>query len=164
MARGPGGGLTVVVSPAALRRTFRRSLFGYRRADVDNYLDELLATHQALIDELDRVRRTGDHAARIGKEVAAVLRSLGESVAAVRDQAEAEAACLRAEAAAEAERVMAEVDARLVELWERRAAVTEALDRAANALAAARAYVEGIDLAGLRLRPQTSVEAVRVGG
>lgn len=154
----------MVVSAVALRRTFRRALFGYRRADVDEYLDELLATHQALIDELDRVRHATDCTERIGKEVAAILRSLGQSVAEVQDRAEAEAACLRAEAAAEVERVMAELDERLVQLWERRMAVTEALERAAHALDAARAYVDSIDLIGLRLRPQASVEAVRVGG
>lgn len=149
-------------SPMALRRTFPRGLFGYRRAAVDEYLDELLAAHQALLDELERIRRTNDYTERIGKEVAEVLRALGKSVAEVRDRAEAEAARLRAEAEAEAASVTAELDARLVQLWERRAAVTAALDRAAEALGAARACVEAIDLAGLRCWAPTSVEAVLV--
>jgi DivIVA domain-containing protein len=153
----------VSLSPIALRRSFRRGLFGYRRADVDEYLDELLATHQALLDELDRTRQATASTERIGREVAAILRSLGESVAQVQERAERDAARLRAEAAAEADQVMAELDAHLVRLWERRAAVAEALDRAAAALGAARACVDAIDLASLRCRPSVSTEAVLVG-
>lgn len=148
----------------AVHPRFRRGLFGYRRSDVDEYVEQLLAAHRALIEELERARRTTDYTTRIGAEVAALLRSLGESVADIRDRAEAEAACVRAQAAADAERVMDELDARLVQLWERRAAVVDALERAAHALDAARAHVDAIDLASLRLRRGESVEAVRIGG
>ncbi len=140
-------------------RPFRRAVFGYRRSAVDGYLSEVEVARSSLEAEVERLRPV-EPLTRVGDDVAALLTSFAETVSVLRDQIGAEADQLRLDAEAYAEHRKAEADqmvedarrmasaaaeelvgrarADVAALADHQLTIGEALDRAADTIAASK--------------------------
>jgi hypothetical protein len=90
-------------------RTFTRSLLGYAKAEVDAFVGETVAAADALRAQLGEAA-ANDPMARVGAEIASLLRSLAESVAAMHDDAERRAAELVGQAEETADKIRSDAE------------------------------------------------------
>jgi cell division septum initiation protein DivIVA len=96
------------------RPGFRRSLAGYRRADVDRYVSDVERARSAWSAEIERLRKV-EPLARLGDDIAELLTSFASAVVSVQDRLTEDAQRQRAEAEEYAARRMADAD-RLLEM------------------------------------------------
>lgn len=136
--------MDAVLAPLALRRRFRKRLWGYSTREVDEYVDDVIATNSRIRDEIERLRSESDPVNALGRDIAAVLRTLADSVSEVRERAEAEAAQLRADAEAEAAASLEEVATRFATVQQQRTAASESVARALDALQQAMIALAGM--------------------
>jgi DivIVA domain-containing protein len=96
------------------RRAFRRSFRGYRQAEVDQYVAEVEAARSAWSAEVERLRKV-EPLARLGDDVAELLTSFATSVVTLQDRLTEEAERRKADAEEYAAKRMADAD-RLLEM------------------------------------------------
>lgn len=120
------------------QHVFRRTLFGYRRADVETYVDETTHQLQAEQDELDRLREASASHEQLGKHLAALMVRFAESVEASEREAAARANQIVADAQARAATIEAEARQLLVETRDLAAATYAEAGRRYEAVTAAR--------------------------
>jgi hypothetical protein len=140
-------------------RDFRRSLFGYRRSTVDRYVVEVEDARSSLEAEVARLR-PAERLTRVGDDVATLLTTFAETVSTLRDRITAESEQVRRDADAYAEARRAEADrvlqearrsagaaaaelvsqarAEVATIAEYQLTIAEALDRAADGIAASK--------------------------
>lgn len=93
-------------------RRFRRGLLGYRRFDVDSYIEQ---ADQALRDEVDQLRERAARADDIGKHLASLLVRFAEAISAGEQEAREQADKIVADAESRAEEIKAEAGKVLTE-------------------------------------------------
>lgn len=147
-------GITAVTRPLSdtRRMEFRRSLFGYRRSDVDEHVAQEVAAHsrhleeqatharfvadqaaarRALESDLERLR-AAEPLLKVNDEISALLTSFANAVSTMREQAEREAISTRIAADEYADQRRAEAERLFNEERARATAMTDDLLRRAR--------------------------------
>jgi cell division initiation protein len=140
------------------QKTFGPELRGYNMDEVDDFLDEVVATlkdyDQRLRDAQDRIRALEAELASRGEEETAISRALvaaQKQADAIIAEAQAEAETIRQSAQGEADRLLAERDAERMRLTQEiarmRATVADLKRRIVDLAAAAEANLDSMDAA-----------------